>query len=293
MNTANTPFSSSDSNFDAFGVRSRTEINDAYDMALGHIKNVMGVVNSTAHFIMMDAIDQIRKTPLFKGKVKYFINSAIKSHSDYERRLRHGNAHGQKFFHAIEDKKNPGSPLPTDEELFDWFLDIGACAYQKTNKELEMLRLQILQIFTKHDIEYKVPLSYVCVATSILEYSTCVFDELIRQLDNNAKRTAPLFTSYYPLFEDFRMTKVYYNFRQASLLLGHNNKNKNDNIDLNQSENVRLAFTIFEKAIMHDVNNAISADEAIELNKNLLSDECYKEYRREYDEAAAEKQRTA
>ena len=83
----------------------------------------------------------------------------------------------------------------------------------------------------------------------------------------------------------FRLTSVFNNFHVASLEIGYAATHPDDRIDLNNSDNIRLAFRAFENAIMRDVNTFESANEAIEDNKELLTTDKYKAYRGNYDTA--------
>lgn len=248
----------------------------------GRMKCVMSVVNNAAYTTMMEAIDNVKQTPYFRGKIKQLLNKAIKAHEDHERDLKWGNFQGIEFFEPRElspEEIEAGVKPATKEQLFDWYLDIGACAYKRSVNELEMLRYQVLQAFTKHDIKYRKELSYVCVANAIIEYSCQVHDQMIKEMKEKTH------IDFGRTFRPFRMSSVFACFDEASKLICTTATTPEQQVDLNNSENIRTAFRVFENVIMQDLNTMESADEAIEQNKFLLSPEAYKAYREKYDEA--------
>lgn len=246
------------------------------------VKCVMSVVNNAAYTTMMEAIDNIKKTPYYKGVIKNCINKALKAHEDHERDLKWGNYHGIEFFEPrkLSPEEIEGGAKPaTKEMVFDWYLDIGACAYKRSIKELEMLRWQVLQALTKDGINHRAELSYVCVANAIIEYSCSVFDQLM----NDFKKRTHI--DFYKVFVPFRLTSVFKNFDCAARLIGKAACPIDKEVNLNDSDNIRIAFRAFENAIMNDLNTYQSADEAITMNKDMLSPEVYKAYREKYDKA--------
>jgi len=245
-------------------------------------KCVMSVVNNAAYTTMMEAIDNIKKTPFYKGKIKLYLNKALKAYEDHERNLKWGNFQGIEFFEPrtlTPEEIEKGIKPATKEQVFDWYLDIGACAYKRSINELEMLRWQVLNALTKHEIKYRTELSYVCVATAIIEYSCKVFDTLLHEYKVKTH------IDFSRTFSPFRLTSVFKSFYEASMSIADAATLPKDRIDLNNSENIRTAFRAFENAIMQDLNTMSSADEAIEQNKDLLSPEIYKAYREKYDTA--------
>lgn len=258
------------------------EAAEVFQDLTANVKCVMSIVNNAAYTSMMEAVDNIKKTPFYKGKIKQYLNKAIKAYEDYEKNLKWGSVQGIEFFaprQLTPEELEQGNKQPTKEQLFDLYLDVGACAYKRSIKELEMLRWQVVNALTKHNMEYKKELSYVCVATAIIEYSCSVYDQLIKEF----KKSTHIDFSH--TFMPFRLTSVFKNFHVASLEIGYAATRPDDRIDLNNSDNIRLAFRAFENAIMRDVNTFESANEAIEDNKELLTTDKYKAYRENYDTA--------
>ena len=161
--------------------------------------------------------------------------------------------------------------------MWDYYELIGAMAYKRYHQPIEMLRMQVLQCFTREQLEYREELSHICTANCIIEYSTCIFDRLM----NEYKRSYGADLTH--IFSTFRMTAVTHHFKKASYLLGKMSTSQNRNINLNDEKNVRLAFEVLETQMMRDLVNSKSAIEAALEEPDLFPPEQIKQLKKLYD----------
>ncbi len=105
----------------------------------GFVKMMCGVANNCAYYVMMDALDHIRKHPryadknikrLFEGKP----NSALDFYKRYRNRLRWPMGDDIRFFHIAdlteEARRKYGAPI-TDEQYFEFWEATGGAGLRQ------------------------------------------------------------------------------------------------------------------------------------------------------------------
>lgn len=255
---------------------SQEEANDLFQDMTARVKCMMAVVNSAAYITMMDAIDKVKKKPIYKGKIKQLFNAAITSYNKHERDLKWGNFQGIEFFgprKRTEDELMRGIEQATRDDLYDWYLDIGACAYKRTNNEIEGMRKAILEVLDKNNIDDKDDLSYILIADTMLEYSCSIYDQLMKEF--KAMSQVDLSDAFRP----FRLTSTYRYYDDAIGIITKAAIKGHGRINLNEEETIMEAFRILDTKMIEDLNNMDSADEAISENLKMLSPEVYAQYR--------------
>lgn len=244
------------------------------------IRQVMAIPNQAAYLSMMDAYDKIKRTKFFKGEVKRELNLAVEAYRKFEQALHYGTWNNRDFFDpappTAEDVAK-GYKQVTRDDVWDYYELIGAMAYKRYHKPIEMLRMQVLQCFTREQLEYREELSHICTANCIIEYSTCIFGRLM----NEYKRSYGADLTH--IFSTFRMTAVTHHFKKASYLLGKMSTSQIRNINLNDEKNVRLAFEVLETQMMRDLVNSKSAIEAALEEPDLFPPEQIKQFKKLYD----------
>lgn len=240
----------------------------------------MAIPNQAAYLSMMDAYDKIKRTKFFKGAVKRELNLAVEAYRKFEQALHYGTWNNRDFFDPAPptaEQVAKGYKQVTRDDVWDYYELIGAMAYKRYHNPIEMLRMQVLQCFTREQLEYREELSHICTANCIIEYSTCIFDRLM----NEYKRSYGADLTH--IFSTFRMTAVTHHFKKASYLLGKMSTSQNRNINLNDDKNVRLAFEVLETQMMRDLVNSKSAIEAALEEPGLFPPEQIKQLKNLYD----------
>lgn len=244
------------------------------------IRQAMAIPNQAAYLSMMDAYDKIKRTKFFKGAVKKELNLAVEAYRKFEQALHYGTWNNRDFFDPAPptaEEVAKGYKQVTRDDVWDYYELIGAMAYKHYHKPVEMLRMQVLQCFTREQLEYREELSHICTANCIIEYSTCIFDRLM----NEYKRSYGADLTH--IFSTFRMTAVTHHFTKASYLLGKMSTSQNRNINLNDEKNVRLAFEVLETQMMRDLVNSKSAIEAALEEPDLFPPEQIKKLKKLYE----------
>ena len=156
----------------------------------GFVKMMCGVANNCAYYVMMDALDHIRKHPryadkkirrLFEGKP----NSVLDFYKRYRNRLRWPMGDDIRFFHikdlTEEARRKYGVPI-TDEQYFEFWEATGGLAYQKSRPWITSLwnkfRLSLLQ----HDVPYPDITAWGLVGSSVLELAVETWDRTMRSV---------------------------------------------------------------------------------------------------------------
>ena len=244
------------------------------------IRQAMAIPNHAAYLSMMDAYDKIKRTKFFKGAVKKELNLTVEAYRKFEQALHYGTWNNRDFFDPAPptaEQVAKGYKQVTRDDVWDYYELIGAMAYKRYHKPIEMLRMQVLQCFTREQLEYREELSHIFTANCIIEYSTCIFDRLM----NECKRSYGADLTH--IFSTFRMTAVTHHFKKASYLLGKILTSQNRNINLNDEKNVRLAFEVLETQIMRDLVNSKSAIEAALEEPDLFPPEEIKQLKKLYE----------
>lgn len=244
------------------------------------IRQAMAIPNQAAYLSMMDAYDKIKRTKFFKGEVKRELNLAVEAYRKFEQALHYGTWNNRDFFDPAPptaEEVAKGYKQVTRDDVWDYYELIGAMAYKRYHQPIEMLRMQVLQCFTREQLEYREELSHICTANCIIEYSTCIFDRLM----NEYKRSYGADLTH--IFGTFRITAVTHHFKKASYLLGKMSTSQNRNINLNDEKNVRLAFEVLETQMMRDLVNSKSAIEAALEEPDLFPPEQIKQLKKLYD----------
>ena len=244
------------------------------------IRQAMAIPNQAAYLSMMDAYDKIKRTKFFKGAAKRELNLAVEAYRKFEQALHYGTWNNRDFFDPAPptaEQVAKGYKQVTRDDVWDYYELIGAMAYKRYHKPIEMLRMQVLQCFTREQLEYREELSYICTANCIIEYSTCIFDRLM----NEYKWSYGADLTH--IFSTFRMTAVTHHFKKASYLLGKMSTSQNRNINLNDEKNVRLAFEVLETQMMRDLVNSKSAIEAALEEPDLFPPEQIKQFKKLYE----------
>lgn len=242
-------------------------INEIYQSAVILFKSNMAIVNNMAYISMMNAVDIIKKTPLYKGIVKKHINDAMRCYRMHEIRLREST-----FFEAKDEAK------ASRQDLFDLYLDTGAHAYEKASKEIEQLRTQLYHaLISCGKNKYTFELSHYLLAVYLLDYTQMIYDNIICDLKENTN------VNFRGIFTYFRLDDVRHHWRACTPALSIN-VDKNENISEALYQNISLAFRALEVVTIQDMQTQNSLNHAIRDNQHLMSRKDFIEYCLEYNE---------
>lgn len=126
--------------------------------------SVIYCVNDLAGFAIFDAMDELRRSPLFKREVKFYANLVSKSFDKYERETK------WQF---------------RDDKLWQLYLDLADGFQSFMQPHVMKLRLAALNKLTSMDIPHRATLSYVITAQSMLVFACETFNGYF-----NAQRSA-------------------------------------------------------------------------------------------------------
>lgn len=122
------------------------------------VRQAMAIPNQAAYLSMMDAYDQIKRTKFFKGAVKKELNLAVEAYRKFEQALHYGTWNNRDFFDPAPptaEETAKGYKMVTRDDVWNFYELIGAMAYKRYHQPIEMLRMQVLQCFTREQLEYR------------------------------------------------------------------------------------------------------------------------------------------
>lgn len=179
----------------------------------GFVKMMCGVANNCAYYVMMDALDHIRKHPryadksikrLFEGKP----NSALDFYKRYRNCLRWPIG-GIRFFHikdmTEEARRKYGAPV-TDEQYFEFWEATGSLAYEKSRPWITSLWNKFRLSLLKHGVPCPDRTAWGLVGSSVLELAVETWDRTMRSV-HEAVPVLPVKTIH-EIYAPFNMQAV-------------------------------------------------------------------------------------
>lgn len=156
----------------------------------GFVKMMAGVANNCAYYVMMDALDRIRKHPRYADKrIKRLFedktNSALDFYKRYRNRLRWPMGRDLRFFHVAdlteEARKKYGEPM-TDEQYFEFWEATGGLAYKKSRPWITSLQNKFRLSLLQHNVPYPEITAWGLVGSSVLELAVETWERSMRSV---------------------------------------------------------------------------------------------------------------
>ena len=120
--------------------------------ASGMIKLTLGVVNTCAWLVTLEAHDNIRKSPRYRQQIKQAFKAVLAEHKAYEDRLLYATTN--RFF-CVQDmtegtRKKFGADF-TDQQYFEFWKGIGGPAFNSTRPLVTSLWNKYRKSLVQHD----------------------------------------------------------------------------------------------------------------------------------------------
>lgn len=110
------------------------------DRASGLVKLAMGLSINASRYMMLNALDSVKKHPKYKHEIKRAFALADKAYKDFERVLRHGNLQTPVFFSTKFYKPQYFKDGMTSDEYFEIWQALGGAAYDDSKNEFGVLK---------------------------------------------------------------------------------------------------------------------------------------------------------
>lgn len=169
---------------------------DKHSRLINALTVTVYLTNDNAGFALFDAMQELRKSRLFQGKVRTYANRANKNFDNYQRFLR------QSFGFADREKL---------------YLDLADDFHDMYDRHVTMLRLAVSQVLTRLQLPDRETKSYVITAEYALEITTGIFSSGFKILQD---KTGVDFQRY---GRGYDLSPVLKMWREASSLLVPNN----------------------------------------------------------------------
>lgn len=127
---------------------------DKHSCLINAITVTVYLSNDNAGFALFDAMQELRKSKLYRDKVRTYANRANKYFDDYQRFLR------QTFGHADREKL---------------YLDLADDFHDMYDRHVTMLRLAISQVLTRLQVPDREMKSYIIAAEYALRIATGIY----------------------------------------------------------------------------------------------------------------------
>ena len=144
------------------------------------IKLTLGVVNTCAWLVTLDAHDVIRKSPRYKQNVKKAFKVVLDEHRAYENRLLYATVN--RFF-CVEDmtpetRKKFGDGF-TDQQYFEFWKGIGGPAYNRTRPLVTSLWNKYRKSLVSHGQQEADATAWAFTAIAALRLSDTIYENFI------------------------------------------------------------------------------------------------------------------
>lgn len=220
---------------------------------LNSLVNVMlGAANTIAGRTLYDAYFMLKKDKgMFRHSLKHYANTAIQRFDNYEK------AHITNF-----------------GERYRLFLDYLDNIEDQIMPHVDKLYWAMKAVLDKYNVENSALKAKVEIARTMIEYSCCIYDELMRDTKNKTG------CDFYQFFLKGRLTGVLNAWDNVTRMLCKTEKD----INLNKDENCLLAFRIIEKVLTSEDTLNRAGYIALKQNPKLqiLDEKEYKQLQEKY-----------
>ena len=199
--------------------------------------------NDTAGFAIFDAYVELKKSSLYKQKVKKYTNDANKSFDLYQS--------------YIKSRWKNGDSEQIYMDCADRFQDC-------VKKHVEVIRLSALQVMTRLQTPNRELLSYVITAYVCLKIAVDIFDEFFN------KENKMLGLDARKEFREYRLTSCLKNYEEIVDILTGNGDKDSVQHKVAKDKNFQFAMTCLYSQITNPHNHDVAANEGINKNRRAV-----------------------
>ena len=184
--------------------------------ASGFVKAYVGIVNNAAWLVCLQALDHVKKHRNYRFAVKKAYQQAVTEYHAYESRLVY--AKTNRFFHVGDlapETRARFRPDVTDREYYDFWVSIGAEAYEKTLPLVTSLWNKYRVSLVGHDIQQPDITAWALTGTAALSLADKTFESMLCTLQDDYDLPKELSRQ---VFADFSMKKVHDAWYRACLM---------------------------------------------------------------------------
>lgn len=159
---------------------SEEEIRNRLLEVSGVVKLILGVCNTCAWLVTLDAHDVIRKSPRYKHQIKQAFKAVFEEHKAYESRLLYATTN--RFFCVADmtpqTRKKFGADF-TDQQYFEFWKGIGGPAYNKTRPLVTSLWNKYRKSLVAHGQKEADASAWAFTAVAALRLAQTMYDRII------------------------------------------------------------------------------------------------------------------
>lgn len=221
--------------------------------ASGIVKLVCGVGNNTACILLYNAIDAVKRSPLYRQRVKKLVNMTDEEYRSYERRLLYANTN--RFFAVCdmgEEQKRAYTSSLSDSQYFEMWQGLNSAAYSECKPLLDSLSHKYYKMLCRHKCQYPQTVKECLLALTMLEIADKMYQSAIDSITIDSPITKKLADE---LFSSFSMAKVIKQWRMV--------------VDAVSTGDESMSITDDEQ---HDIDLGLQQIEEIMFNVDTLFD---------------------
>ena len=179
------------------------------------IKLTTGVCNNATYMLMLDAHDQAKKLPNYKGAVKHAYKLAFEAWAKYEATLKYATKNRMFSVDDMSDATRKKYGDITDAQYFEFWQGFGYTAYTKTRPLITSLQNKYRLSLVRHNRPYAYEISWIMTAQAALELCGSIWNGGI---DASVERYGLRRDIAEHIFAQFKVTDVAQRWRRAMLL---------------------------------------------------------------------------
>lgn len=196
--------------------RSNDDLERRLAEASGFVKAYVGIVNNASWLVCLQAHDQIKKHRNYRHEVKKAYQQAVSEYHAYESRLIYAKVN--RFFHVPDlapETRKRFRPDVSDREYYDFWVSIGAQAYEKTLPLVTSLWNKYRVSLIGHNIQQPDIMAWALTGTAALSMADKTFEAMLTTLLEDYQLPKELSRQ---VFTDFSMRKVHDAWKKACLM---------------------------------------------------------------------------
>lgn len=152
-------------------------------LATGIIKLSLGIAVNTTFYMMLNALDALKKHPNYKHKVKADFNRALKAYKDYERALRTGSTRFPRFFNVADfSSTSPFKADMTNGEYFDLWQGLGGSGYDLCKNEINVLKHKYYLILERRGDKYPDAGAYALAVVAAFRNAKHIYEATLQSV---------------------------------------------------------------------------------------------------------------
>lgn len=183
-------------------LQSRFDVCAGLDAVRVQVVLMAGVASNAAWLMCLDALDQVRKHPNYRQKVKKVFKDVLRLQRQRELELQHGRRYQYFFIGNLGEEGRALLSNGTSKDYYDYWTSFGSKLYYDTNKGvIADLRKRYKTVLDNHGLEHADILQYVLCASKCLALANACYKSVMIAAESNYHIKESDFDRNFKMFE--------------------------------------------------------------------------------------------